>query len=415
MKNILIYLRLGLRNLLLYPMRTGLTVIGLGIGIAALTFLSAMNDGWLQNMKLNFVLTQMGHVQIHAQGFEQSRRISDYMGDTTLVDEALQSMQSMQGGIQAWSHRIRVSGLASAAGANASVLVSGIEPEREKDVSRLHTFMQQGTWLQPGDKRGVVLGDVLADRLSVGLGDKVVLMAASPDGDIASEVFRVRGLIHSGVMDVDNLLALIPLKMAQHWLHLGAGVTDVVIRTNSFAVVDSVVSNLQQRLSGKPLEILRWQEIDPMAEQWTMFAEIYTWVVLLVVIIVVLAEVLNTMLMSMHDRVREFGLMAALGTTQQQLFAMVVYETLVLVFIGGILGFLLGGAVSLYYGEYGLDLSQYATAFSFMYMSSVVYPELTFNGCARILVAAMLGAVLAGLYPAWKASRLNPAQAMREI
>jgi len=362
-------------------------------------------------MKLNFVLTQMGHVQIHAQGFEQSRRISDYIKDTESVDKALQSIPN----IQAWTHRIRVSGLASAAGANASVLVSGIDPEQEKKVSRLYDFVEQGTWLQDGDKHGVVLGDVLADRLSVTLGDKVVLMAASPDGEIASEVFRVRGLIHSGVMDVDNLLALIPLDMAQHWLTLDKGVTDVVIRTNSFAAVDHVVNHLQQSLSGKQLEILRWQEIDPMAEQWTMFAEVYTWIVLLVVIIVVLAEVLNTMLMSMHDRMREFGLMAALGTGQQQLFAMVVCETLVLVFMGGILGFILGAGVSLYYGEYGLDLSQYATAFSFMYMSPIVYPELTFNGCARILVAAMLGAVLASLYPAWKAAKLNPAQAMREI
>ncbi|MDQ6957444.1 MAG: FtsX-like permease family protein, partial [Mariprofundaceae bacterium] len=252
-------------------------------------------------------------------------------------------------------------------------------------------------------------------RLSVGLGDKIVLMAASPEGDIASEVFRVRGLIHSGVMDVDNLLALVPISMAQHWLGLRQGVTDVVIRADTFTSVDNIVNNLKQTLDNKQFEVLRWQEIDPMAEQWTMFAEVYTWIVLFVVIIVVLAEVLNTMLMSMYDRVREFGLMAALGTGQKQLFAMVVCETLVLVAMGGVLGFVLGAAASLYFGAYGLDLSQYATAFSFMYMSPIVYPELTFNGCARILIAAMLGAILAGLYPAWKASRLNPAAAMREV
>jgi len=260
-----------------------------------------------------------------------------------------------------------------------------------------------------------LLGDVLAGRLGVSLGDKVILMAASSEGEIASEVFRVRGLMHSGVMEVDNLLALIPISMAQHWLGLGKGVTDVVIRADAFTAVDEIVDDLEHVLKGQGLEVLRWQDIDPMAEQWTMFAEVYTWIVLLVVIMVVLAEVLNTMLISMYDRVREFGLMAALGTAQKQLFAMVVCETLVLVAMGGILGFALGAGVSLYFGEYGLDLSQYATAFSFMYMSPIVYPELTFNGCARILIAAMLGAVLAGLYPAWKASRLNPALAMREV
>jgi len=406
-----VYFGLGLRNLLLYPVRTGLTVLGLAVGIAALTFLSAMNDGWLQNMKVNFVLTQMGHAQIHAKGFEQSQRIGDYMHDASGIDKALQEMPH----IKSFTHRIRVSGLASAAGSSASVLVSGIEPEREKHVSRLYGFVQQGQWLQVDDKRGVLLGDVLADRLSVGLGDKVVLMAGSPEGDIASEVFRVRGLIHSGVMDVDNLLALVPISMAQHWLGLGQGVTDVVVRADAFASVDGIVNSLEQILDTNAFEVLRWQEMDPMAEQWTMFAEVYTWIVLLVVIIVVLAEVLNTMLMSMYDRVREFGLMGALGTGQQQLFAMVVCETLVLVALGGFLGFVVGAGFSLYFGQYGLDLSHYATAFSFMYMSPIVYPELTFAGCARILIAAMFGAVLAGLYPAWKASRLNPATAMREV
>ncbi len=406
-----VYVRLGLRNLLLYPMRTGLTVLGLAIGIAALTFLSAMNDGWLQNMKKNFVLTQMGHVQIHAKGFEQSRRISQVISNVAKLDSVLQQTAH----IQAWTHRIRVSGLASSAGSNASVLVSGIEPEQEKHISRLAGFVQQGSWLKKGDVRGVLLGDALADRLSVGIGDKVVLMAASASGDLASEVFRVRGLLHSGVMDIDNLLALIPLEMAQHWLGLAKSVTDVVIRADDFVAVQSISDQLNEVLDPELFEVLRWQEIDPMAEQWSMFADVYTWIVLLVVIIVVLAEVLNTMLMSMHDRIREFGLMSALGTGQKQLFAMVVCETLVLVISGSFLGFLMGAGFSLYFAAYGLDLSQYATAFSFMYMSPIVYPELHLQSCLRILLSASVGAVLASLYPAWKASRLNPATAMREV
>jgi len=414
MKQWAIYSRLGLSNLLLYPMRTGLTVMALAIGIAALTFLSAMNDGWLQNMKVNFVLTQMGHVQIHAQGFEQSKRIADSISKPHDITPILQKNTA----IQAWTTRIRVSGLASAAGTSASVLVYGIEPEKEPQVSRLAGFIQQGEWLKKGDVRGMVLGDALADRLNVGLGDKVVLMA-SASGDIASEVFRVRAIMHSGVLDIDNLTALISLPMAQQWLGLKQAVTDIVIRAHSFQAVDALRDNLKTQLSNnhsqQALEVLAWQDIDPMAEQWTMFAQVYTWIVLLVVIVVVLAEVLNTMLMSMHDRVREFGLLAALGTNRASLFAMVVCETMVLVGLGGILGFALGAVASFYYAAHGLDLSQYATAFSFMYMSPIVYPELTWAGCARILAAALLGAVLAGLYPAWKAANLNPAQAMREI
>lgn len=415
MKYLSIYLRLGLRNLWLHPARTGLTVLALAVGIAALTFLTAMNDGWMQNIRENFVLTEVGHLQIHAQGFEQSHKISDQIKDISPILDVVADMS----GIRAWTGRIRVSGLASAAGSNAGVLVSGVDPEQEKGVSRLPEFVAEGRWFEADERHAVIIGDVLADRLEVGLGDKLVLMAAAPNGDIMSEVFRVRGLIHSGVMDIDNLMALVPLQAARHWLGMDLdgqlGVTDIVIRAHGFEDVNPMQKALETALQGQGLEVLRWMDIDPMAEQWSQFADAYTWIVLAVVILVVLAEVLNTMLMSMHDRIREFGLMEALGTGSGQLFAMMMWETVILVCLGSLLGFVLGGWASAYYGEYGLDLSRFATAFSFMYMSPIVHPLLTFDGCFRILGAAIVGAMIAGLYPAWKVTRLEPAVAMREV
>jgi len=255
----------------------------------------------------------------------------------------------------------------------------------------------------------------LADRLGIGIGDKLVLMASVPGGDIASEVFRVRGLIHSGVMDVDDMSVIVPLTTAQQWLGIGQAVTDIVIRADSFERVTPLAGNLKTALAGQGLEVLRWFDIDPMAQQWADFADAYTWVVLLIVIIVVLAEVLNTMLMSMHERVREFGLMSALGVTPAQVFSMVVWETVILVLIGGLSGFMIGGGLSLWYGEYGIDLSQFAIAFSFMYMDPVIHPLLQADSVLRILGAALFGAVIAGLIPAWKASRLEPASALREL
>ena len=160
---------------------------------------------------------------------------------------------------------------------------------------------------------------------------------------------------------------------------------------------------------------MSWSEIDPMAEQWSAFADAYTWIVLAVVILVVLAEVLNTMLMSMHERSREFGLMGALGVRDSQMFFMVIWETVILVSVGSVLGFMTGGWAVWHFGKVGIDLSQFAVAFSFMYMSPVIHPLLAFDSLLGILGAAILGAVVAGLFPAWKAARLDPAAAMREV
>lgn len=406
-----IYLKLGWRNLWLHPMRTGLTIAALALGIAALTFLSAMNDGWMQQIKTNFALTLMGHIQIHADGYEQSRKLADRIKAPAMLTEELKSHPMVAG----WTQRVRVSGLASAAGANAGVLVYAIEPERERVLSRLINFVQQGRWLTQQDNHAVLLGDGLADHLQVGLGNKIVLMAALPNGDIASEVFRVRGILHSGVMDIDNLAAVIPLSAAQKWLDLDKAVTDVVVFTHDFDSVQPLATKLRQKFSSKGMEVLSWSDIDPMAEQWSQFADAYTWIILGVVILVVLAEVLNTMLMSMHERTRELGLMGALGVTSRQIFAMIIWETLILVFIGSVAGFALGGWASVYFGAQGIDLSRFAVAFSFFYMDSVVHPALSVESVIRILGAAIVGAIVSGLFPAWKAAKLDPAVAMREV
>jgi len=406
-----IYLKLGWRNIWLHPMRTGLTVAALGLGIAALTFLSAMNDGWMQQIKVNFALTLTGHIQIHAKGFEQSRKLTDRIR----APEGVLAIVKNEPQVRTWTRRVRVSGLASVAGASAGVFVYGVEPSRERHLTRLASFLQRGRWLKDSDDRAVVLGSGLADRLQVVLGDKLVLMAALENGDIASEVFRVRGILHSGVLDIDDFVAVAPLPRVQQWLNLGKAVTDVVIRAYDFAAVHPLADSLRAKLAGSGREVLTWSDIDPMAEQWSRFADAYSWIILAVVILVVLTEVLNTMLMSMHERVREFGLMGALGVQARQIFSMIVWETAILVVIGSWAGFALGGLMVWYFGKFGIDLSQFAAAFSFMYMDPVVYPALKTGSLMRILEAAVLGAVIAGLFPAWKAARLEPAQAMREV
>ncbi|RMH18588.1 MAG: ABC transporter permease [Gammaproteobacteria bacterium] len=406
-----IFIKLGWRNLWLHPLRTLLTAMGLAIGIAALTFLSAMDDGWMQQIKTNFALTLTGHIQIHAKGFEQTRKLATHLQNVDDIVKALNKIPEVNQVVR----RLRVSGLASSAGANGSALIYGIEPEGERRMSRLSEFLSQGHWLRKGDPKGAVIGDGLADRLGIGLGDKLVLMAATPKGEITSEVFRVRGLLHSGVLELDNMLALVSLTQTQDWLGMGNGITDIVIRTRDFDSVTLLARELRTRWFDRDLEVMSWSEIDPMAQQWADFADAYTWIVLAIVIIIVLVEVLNTMLMSLHERTREFGLMAALGIQRTQMFAMVVWETIILVAMGALLGFALGAGLSIWYGEQGIDLTRFAEAFSFMYMDPVVHPMLLPESCLRILGATLIGAILAGLIPASKVARLEPALALRSL
>ncbi len=410
-----IHLMLGWRNLWLHPLRTLLTALALAAGIAGLTFLSALNDGWMQQVRVNFALTMLGHIQIHARGFEQSRRLGDRIPQPAPLLQALRAMPE----IASATMRVRVSGLASSAHGNGGAVIYGIDPRHERATTRLASFVREGRWLKAADERGVLLGAGLADRLGVRLGDKVVLTAATPAGDIASEVFRVRGLLRSGVMEVDEILALAPVRRVQHWLGIGDGVTDIVLRARDFRMVERLAAHLRDRFAADaasaPLEVLTWSEIDPMARQWAEFADAYTWLVLAIVILIVLAEVLNTMLMSMRERTRELGLMGALGMSRGAIFTMVMGETIVLVALGAGAGLAAGTGLVWWSGAEGIDLSRFAAALSFTYMDPVIHPALRAESVIRILAATLAGALLAGLPPAWRAASLEPAVALRSI
>jgi ABC-type lipoprotein release transport system permease subunit len=405
------YLSLGLRNLWRNPRRTLLTLSSLTVGIGALTFLGAMDDGWLRDMKQNFILTLNGHVQVHARGFEASQDIQHYISNPEVVAQALAEAPD----VATWTLRVRASGLASVAEASTSVQILGVDSVREARLTRLARFVVRGTWLQKGDVRGILLGQTLARNLGVDLGDKIILMAQTLSGDIASELFRLRGILRAGVPDVDRALALVSLASAQRMLELERGVTEVVIRATRHEATDAIRDYLRGALPEADYEVLRWLDLDPMVQQWLEFSDAYTYLILLIVVVVVIAEVLNTMLMALYERLREFGIMEALGTRKVQLFTMVLWESMLLVMSGCTAGYLLGALVTLYFRRQGIDLSSFAEAFTFVYLNPVLHPLLTWRTAIRIIAMTFIAALLAALYPAWRATRLQPVETIRYL
>ncbi|OIO54578.1 MAG: hypothetical protein COX57_12605 [Alphaproteobacteria bacterium CG_4_10_14_0_2_um_filter_63_37] len=404
------YLRMGWRNLMRNPRRTLLTLSSLIVGIGSLTLLGALVDGWMVDMRDNFVLTQSGHLQIHQAGFEQERQIKDFIPDPAPIDAVLRD----QPNIRAWTHRIRASGLASVAGASTGAEIVGIQPEQEGQTSRLRSFLHQGVWLDPNDPRGLLLGIRLAENLGIEIGDKVVLMTQAPNGEIVSELFRLRGILRAAAQEVDATLALINLTTAQRWIGLGNGVTDVVVRMQVHGQEQALQAAITPIL-GPQREVMLWWEIDPLVKQWVELGDVSNYVILVIVVVVVLAQILNTMLMALMERVREFGLMEALGTGKRQLFTMVLWESVVLVMTGSLIGWGIGLGWVIYLQVDGIDLSAFADSLAFVYMSPVMKPILTLKTEVLILTTSFLAALIAGLYPAWKATRLQPVEAMREV
>lgn len=406
------YFVLAARNLMRNWRRTVLTLAALVVAMGALTYLMAFVNGYLVSMRDNFVLVMNGHVQVTAPGYADNRLIENYMADPSRVTDALAADPR----VLAWTPRITASGLISVASETTAAAVVGIDTGREPDVSRLQSFLSAGEWLTADDPRGMLLGGDAADILGVELGDKVVVMSQTPEGDIAGEAFRVRGLLESGVAEIDRGLALVPLESAQSWLGLGTGVTEIIVRAVSYEAVDPLADALSSVGGGaEEFEVHRWYTQSPLIEATQSMLDAVYAVMIGVVVAVVLGQLINTMYMSLHDRVREFGLMEALGSARRNLFAMLIGESLILVFAGGAAGYLIALLAVGITGRSGIDLSAYAGALSALNMDTVIRPILDARATAYLLGTIVATAVLAGVLPAWRATRLNPVEAMRQI
>ena len=403
------YLALALRNLLRNRRRTTITLLTMVFGISMLTLLSALNDGWLSQMKTNFILSYTGHVQIHARGFEISQNLRDTIENPDEVTRLMQNYPEISG----WTQRIRTSGLASHGGSSAGIQLMATDSEQETWVTSMHEQVSQGEWLRPGASRDLLLGVTVAQTIGASIGDRIVLMTQRPSGEMVSEVFFLSGILETGAPQIDRTLALISLNTAQGWLSMGAAVTDIVIRADLHADTDEIVRSFRQQLSEKQYEILPWQELDPMVRQWLEFSDAYGLVVILVVVVLVLTEILNTMLISLHERQKELGVIVAIGTSRRQIFAMLLIEAVSLILLGAGLGYLSGSLLVYLFSDVGIDLTNFANAFQFFYMEPVIHPELTQASAIRILGATLIAALLAGIYPAWKATRLRLSQALR--
>ncbi len=402
-------LSIAIRNLLRNPRRTSITLTTMIFGIATLTLLGALNDGWLNQMKSNFILSFTGHVQIHAKGFEASQNLQDRITNPDNILRYIQSYPEIVG----WTQRIRTSGLASLGGSSAGVQIMATDPEQETWVTSMHENVSEGRWLNPGSPQDLLLGKNVAQNIGANIGDKVILMAQQADGEMTSEIFYLQGILETGAPQIDRTLALITLASAQLWLGMEKAITDIVIRADNHAETAGIYRLFAQQLSKAEYEIMQWQELDPMVSQWLDFSDAYGLVVILVVVLLVLTEILNTMLIALHERRKELGIMLAIGTPNRHIFMMMLLEAVLLILLGGALGYMTGGLLVYSLADGGIDLSYFSHAFQFFYMDPVIHPLLTTESALRILGTTLVAALLAGLYPAWKATRLSISQSLR--
>ena len=410
-------LRLAGRGVLREARRSVLTASAMALGMALLMFSRSLADGGHEDWINAGVRMGAGHVLIQAPGHRESGSLEDRLSESQ-ADVSLAALGALEGPSAPLATTLRLStnGLASSASSAVPAVIQGVDPEIEAGFSHVVEKLTEGRYLETDDRLAAYVGSGMAERLGLSLGSRFVLTAQSTGGDIEGQLVRVVGIFRTGLPEVDEALVHIPIATARSWLDADGAVTTVGAILQGSRIVPEVVSELRAELEPSGVRVLSWREAYPELDAAVRIDDYGDFIFHGILFTIVALAVLNTVLMSVLYRKREFGVLQALGLTPNETGLVVFTEGLLLTALAGIVGIALGLAVTWVFFRDGLDFSGLMNedfTFSGIVMDPVVFPEFRFLHILQSAVSIAVVGISASIYPAYQATKIDVGEALK--
>ncbi len=400
-------LSMAWRNIWRNRRRTLISMSAIGIGLLLVIFYSGLIGGVLSDAKNQLDNGGMGHIEIFAKGFRPKRAVNATMP----VASTFQLPEGSEVG-----SRVVSRGLASSARGNEAVEVSGVEWQNERLLSAHLRAIREGAPPAEDDANGVLVGDHLAHRLGLKIGSKLRLMVQRADGEMGADLFRVRGIFHSIAQQIGLRQVYVSQGAARALVGLeGPVVHQVVIQLADPNAAEGIAARLQTEL-GDGFEVRSWGELMPVMKRMEALSTTLLYAVAAFVYFLVGLGVLNTMLMSVLERTREFGVLMALGTNASRLVQLVLAESFLIATISVIFGVAVGGWLTWHFSHAGLHLmgaQSESVALGGMNLSSVFKTRFYAGDVAAAAALVYVMAMIVGLFPAVRIARMQPTEALR--
>lgn len=396
------------KNIWRNRIRSGVIIAAITIGMFAGVFTTTFYKGWMNQRLESGVETEVSHIQIHHPAFGDNFDLKSYIPEGAAIGEEI-SRESFVNGV---SPRLVVQAMIASSETGGGVKIMGIDPEKEKTVTNLYTKIPEGKYFEGIKRNPILIGQKLAGKLKVKLNSKLVITLQDSQGNIISEAFRVCGIYDANNGMYEELNVFVRKSDLARIVHLDEKVAhEIAVHLKEH---DQLTLNTQTIASKhKDLLVQNWKQLAPELGYINEIGDMYIYIFVVIILLSLGFGIVNTMLMVVMERVKEIGMLMAIGMSRFRIFWMLMLETVLLTMTGGVLGVLLGLIVSWATQKNGIDLSFYAKGLEDMGYSSLVFPVIEPKMIGIIGLLVLATGIVASIYPARKALKYRPAEAIR--
>lgn len=405
----LFYIKLAWRNIFRNKRRTIIASIAIGIGLASLIFTGAVMKGMESNIMKSATASFLGEGQIHGGDFRETQEV-----DTTInnLDTILADLKN-EPQIAHFTRRTLSMGMVTSPANVNAVLLVGVDPENEKYLSQIDDAMDRGEYFSGDNQRDIIIGSKLAEVLEVELHDRVVVtVAQAQTGELSQEMFRISGIYRFDIKEMDSGFAVIRLPKAQQMLGLGNRVHQVALKFTDIRISTDETLPLWQKYSQKGNEAVSWFTLLPQLKAVSDMSNISIFILVVILGAVVTFGIINTLFMSLYERMFEFAVLRAVGTRPGGVRKLVLLEAGALAIISINIGVILGLALTGLVSHTGIDYR--GIEFAGATFSEILYPELQLWHVVAFPIGVLVFTMLVGIYPAWVAGKLKIADALKK-
>lgn len=398
------YFKLAYRNLGRHRRRSVLSALALGLGTALLMFIAAFFEGEMRGSMETTLRLNTGHLQISNADYDPDKLSVAWEYLLENPEQAAAQIEALEQ-VKSATPRLVASGIVSVRDESAGVQIMGIDPASAANDP--YRTMVAGEFITADDRTGILIGLPLAESLNLKVGDSLNLLVNTADGDVDEQQFTIRGIFTTGTSAYDKGIVFLPLAKAQAFSGAENRASYIFVMLNDREQADAVAAAIQ----GNNLRIRTWTEMNQLLVLVNDFSNAYLTVINLIVLGVTATVIVNTLLMSVFERTREIGILSAIGMKGRQIITLFLVEATLLGAAGITFGSLMGLAVTGYFAKVGVFFGDLGISGE-MLLEDRIYPILTLESAINLIVTAFIITVLASLYPARMASRMEPVEAL---